>query len=330
MEVPYSCDVGAASSKAAGRDAPASKPKRRPGRPRRADAPVVDWAAVDRLLVFGERHVDPATGQQTVKYPTLAAIAERYDVSRNLIWVYSNKSKCYARREEARVQPLTRTDEKPSASMPRVKRRTGRPRQADAALIDWATVDRLLVFGERQVNPVTGQAAVTYPSLATLGERYNVSANRMWLYANKSRCFERRNEAREKTLARTDEKLIEKLSEVRALATSDVVGVADQFLLRFETELREGRVKTDSAVDFDRVARLRELMLGRSDSRSELNGELSLSAIQERHRRLRSRVDELTPEVTGTADHTPRELAGVRDAGCSELAGDEHGGEDLR
>jgi hypothetical protein len=243
MELPYSCEVGAANSKAGRRVAPASKPKRRPGRPRRADAPVVDWAAVDRLLVFGERHVDPATGLETVRYPSLVTIAERYGVSRNLIWVYSNKSKCYVRRKEARA----------------------------------------------------------------------------------------------KTLARTDEKLIEKVSEARALATSDVVGVADQFLMRFEKELREGRVKTDSAADFDRVARLRELMLGRSDSRSELHGELSLSAIQERHRRLRSRTDGLTPEVTGTADGPLRELSGVQDAsggvqdaGGRELAGDELGVEDLR
>ena len=202
--------------------------------------------------------------------------------------------------------------------------------------MDWAAVDRLLVFGERHVDPATGLETVRYPSLVTIAERYGVSRNLIWVYSNKSKCYVRRKEARAKTLARIDEKLIEKVSEARALATSDVVGVADQFLMRFEKELREGRVKTDSAADFDRVARLRELMLGRSDSRSELHGELSLSAIQERHRRQRSRTDGLTPEVTGTADAL-RELSGVQDAsggvqdaGGRELAGDELGVEDLR
>ena len=285
---------------------------------------------MDRLLVFGERQIDQATGQETVKYSSLAAIAERYGVSRNLIWVYSNKSRCNERRKEAVAKRLTLPDENPIETVAKPKRRTGRPKQSDAALIDWATIDRLLVFGERRVDPVSGRAAVTFPSLADVAKRYNTSQNRVWLYSNKSRCFERREEAREKALARTDEKLIERVSEARALATSDVVEILDGYILRFRKELDDGKVRTDSAADLDRLVRLKELLLGRSDTRSELHGELSLSAIQDRHRRLRARVDELTPEVTGTADGSLRELSGVLDAGGGELAGDELGGEDLR
>lgn len=181
------------------------------------------------------------------------------------------------------------------------KRRSGRPKRADAPMVPWVTVDKLLVFGERDVDPASGGERVRYPSLADLAARYGVSRTLMWKYAHKHKVYERRREAQLKTEARTEHKVIEKLSTARANATVDVLGVLDEFISRFGADLREGRVKTDSAADFDRMARLRELMSGSPDSRLELGG-LTLGAIQARHRTVRSQVAQLTPAIAGTAE----------------------------
>jgi len=210
----------------------------------------------------------------------------------------------------------------PTDPPPKPKRRPGRPKRADAPIIDWDEVDRLLVFGERCVDSTTGQEAIRFPSLAVLGKRYGVSAHRVWQYSNKARCYKRRAEAQLKTQARFEDKVVEKIASARALATGDLVRVADTFLSAFGRELSEGRVRADSPADFDRVARLRELLVGGADSRQELRGELTLSAIQERHRRLRARVDGLTPELAGTVEG---ELGDARDAGGrDELGGEEN------
>ncbi|HET9621187.1 MAG TPA: hypothetical protein VFP84_07465 [Kofleriaceae bacterium] len=186
------------------------------------------------------------------------------------------------------------------------KRRPGRPRRADAPKVPWESVRRALVFGEREVDPVTGDERVHFPSLAVLADRYGVSRTLMWKFAHKERVYERRTEAKLKAQARFEDKVIEKLADARATATVDVIAVVDQFLLRFETDLREGRVKTDSAADFDRLARLRELMSGSSDARIDLQGGLTLEAIQSRHRTVRAQVAQLTPQITGTVGDVQR------------------------
>jgi hypothetical protein len=188
----------------------------------------------------------------------------------------------------------------PNSPTPKSARPKGRPRRADAPKVPWPEVDRILVHGESQVDPDTGQEVLRYPSLVELAGRYGVSRTRVWTYANKYKCYERRREAQVKTMARTDDKLIEKLSESRAIATTDVLRIVDQYLIGFEKELQEGRVKTDSAMDFDRLVRLRELLVGGADSRTEVMGGITLVALQERHRQLRAQVDGSTPALTGT------------------------------
>jgi hypothetical protein len=89
------------------------------------------------------------------------------------------------------------------------------------------------------------------------------------------------------------------LSSARATHTVDVLRVVDQFLLGFEKDLREGRVRTDSPTDFDRLTRPREFVTGGADSRQELTGSVSLTAIQERHQRLRTQAERVPAELTG-------------------------------
>ena len=193
-------------------------------------------------------------------------------------------------------------DTAPASGDPKAKRRKGRPKRGDTPIVDWDAVDKALVHGERFTDPATGKEGTKYPSLVELGERHGVSRTRVWQYAQQARCYDRRKDAQLRTQAQYDSLVIAKVSASRAIATADIVGIVDQFLLGFERELQGGRVRTDSAADFDRLIRLRELLLGRVDGRTELQGGLTLEAIQARHTRLRGQADGMTPELTGTAN----------------------------
>ena len=73
---------------------------RKQGRPRKGKAPFVSWQEVDRLLVFGEKVVDEASGHEDIQYPSFRQVAERFGVSKSLIGQYAAKHNCMKRREE--------------------------------------------------------------------------------------------------------------------------------------------------------------------------------------------------------------------------------------
>ena len=75
----------------------------------------------------------------------------------------------------------------------------------------------------------------------------------------------------------------------------------------------EGRVKTDSPADFERLTRLRELITGKADSRSEVRGEFSLGEIQARHRRQREQQTTSTAKLIGLPAPAPGDPATPED-----------------
>ena len=184
--------------------------------------------------------------------------------------------------------------------MPPSKRPRGRPRRADAPIIPWDEVDRLLVHGEKVKDEGSGHETRRFPSLEEIGKRYGVSKNRIWQYASKHKCLERRKESEAREQIRYDRIVTARRAEARALGTEDVVEVVDDYIRGFKQAVTDGKVRMDSAADLDRLVRLKELMLGNADSRQEIQGGLTLDAIQERHRKLRAQVDGLTPELAGT------------------------------
>ena len=185
------------------------------------------------------------------------------------------------------------------------KRPRGRPRKADAPVLPWDEVDRLLVFGEK-VTSADGEAtALRFPSLEELGQRYGVSKNRIWQYASKHKCLERRKESQVREQTRYERIVVARRAEARALGTEDVVQIIDGYIEGFRKAVDEGKVRFDSPADLDRLVRLKELMLGNADSRQEIQGGLTLDAIQQRHQKLRSQVQGLTPELSGTAVDQP-------------------------
>jgi len=177
------------------------------------------------------------------------------------------------------------------------QRPRGRPKKSEAPIVAWDEVDRLLVFGER-VKDKAGRDAVKFPSLADLGARYGVSRNRVWQYASKARCFQRREETRLKAQERYEQKVVERVAEARALATADVVGVVDDYIRGFRNAIEEGRVRFDSPADLDRMVRLKAHLVGNADSRQEQRA-VTLEAIQARHQRVRAQAEGSTSTLSG-------------------------------
>ncbi len=86
-------------------------PKRRPGRPRKSEAPLISLEELDRLLVYGEV-VQTEDGASTTRYPTYRELAERYDVALSYISSYVKSHNCVRRREDAKTRVALRVDEK--------------------------------------------------------------------------------------------------------------------------------------------------------------------------------------------------------------------------
>jgi len=197
--------------------------------------------------------------------------------------------------------PYNRKAMEPSSSSPTKNRPPGRPRRADAPVVPWDEVDRALVFGEKVTDPETQRSELMFPSFLELAKRYGVSKNRIWQYSTKNKCLERRKECQLREQVRCDRIVTARRAEARALSIEDVVQIIDDYISGFREAVNEGKVRFDNPTDLDRLVRLKELMLGNADSRQEIQGGLTLDAIQERHQRVRDQVDSLTPELEGTA-----------------------------
>lgn len=61
-------------------------------------------------------------------------------------------------------------------------------------------------------------------------------------------------------------------------------------------------MRCDTPADFDRVVRLKELVTGNADSRQEINGSITLAAIQESRRQVQARLDSIraNPALAGS------------------------------
>jgi hypothetical protein len=90
------------SSAKATRQEMAGAAKRKRGRPRNGDRPVIPWLEIDRLLVFGEMVRDQQTGREDLRYPSQRELGKRFGVSSGLIGYYSKQHQCMKRREENR------------------------------------------------------------------------------------------------------------------------------------------------------------------------------------------------------------------------------------
>jgi hypothetical protein len=188
-------------------------------------------------------------------------------------------------------------------------RKMGRPRNADRPVIPWEEVDRLLVFGETVRDEETGYETVRYPSLRELGRRYGVSGALIGRHSVQHRCMERREENSARERACFERKVVEKLAEARAMSTAEAIAIVDGYMQSFRNALDEGRVRTDSAGDFNTMMRLKAFLEGKADSRQEVQGVITLEQMQERHRALRAQLESLDPAITGEVPPRDRDRA---------------------
>jgi hypothetical protein len=186
-----------------------------------------------------------------------------------------------------------------SATTESQNRKMGRPRNADRPVIPWEEVDRLLVFGETVRDEETGRETVRYPSHRDLGRRYGVSGALIGRYSVQHRCMERREENSARERISFEQKVVEKLAEARAMSTAEAIAIVDGYMHSFRNALDEGRVRTDSASDFNTMMRLKAYLEGKAESRHEVQGVITLEQMQERHRALRAQLESLDPAITG-------------------------------
>ena len=91
----------------------------------------------------------------------------------------------------------------------------------------------------------------------------------------------------------------------RILQTSELVGICDEYLIQCREALEKKTMRTSNPADMNTVARLREFLLGRADSRRETNGVVSLEVIQVRHaERIQARAA-LPDSVSGIVPALP-------------------------
>lgn len=284
---------------------------------------------VDRLLVEGEL-LAGVDGTDTRVWPSQREVAKRFSVAPSLVAAFAKQHRCVERKaafqagkpappitlkdQEAATAvttPSSTASEPPSAAPSETssqqsepKRKPGRPRKAEAPLISYEELDRLLVFGEVTVLE-NGATTTVYPPYRQLAERYGVAPSVIASYAKSHNCMKRREQTATRVAVRTEEKLIELRADAIAVGEDRLVQMIDEFLLSFEKALKEGRVRSDNPTDVNTLARLKAFILGGADSRSEVRTILSLESIQERYARMLRDQREATPEM-GSVRRTPR------------------------
>jgi hypothetical protein len=197
----------------------------------------------------------------------------------------------------------------------------GRPKRGQGPGVPWQEVDQLLVLGEEVLNEKTGRPEVRYPTYRDLSSRYGVSNSLIATYAAKHQCMKRREENIARTQAQFEQKLIEKRAEARAMSAAEAIEIIDGYMQSFRQAMEEGRVRTDSATDFNTLARLKAFLEGKADSRQEVQGVITLEDMQARHRALRAQLEALDPAVTGEVPPRERDRArGLLEDGSSDDA----------
>lgn len=182
---------------------------------------------VDRLLVEGELIVGEDGVERRV-WLSQRDVAARFHVSPSLVAAFAKQHRCTERRKEfeARGTAAPTSEENTNAleetptpegavSEPPLqapRRKPGRPRKAEAPLISYEELDRLLVFGEVQLLE-DGTSTTVYPTYRALAERFGVAPSVIASYAKSRNCLKRREQTATRVAVRTEEKLIDLRAE---------------------------------------------------------------------------------------------------------------------
>jgi hypothetical protein len=179
-------------------------------------------------------------------------------------------------------------------------KKAGRPAKGDEPPYNVEELDRLLVHGEH-VEVDKGEIKVVYPTFRELALRYGCSLSTISDYAKAHNTARRRKAAGDRLRILSDAKLTELRADAVAITRDDEIRIIDTFIAQFEKALAEGRVRCDNIADFNTALRLKQLLMGDADSRSELNVTVSLQALQARHLESMRRVEVVHAAETGEA-----------------------------
>lgn len=193
---------------------------------------------------------------------------------------------------------------------PPVVRGRGRPRKGEEPLVDYDELDKLLVYGERAPADDGSGITTVYPTYRQLSERFGISSSVISAYAKSRNCMARRERARRRTQLRVEEKMVEARAEAIVVTKERELQIIDAYLAGFEKAITEGRVRFDNPTDYNTMARLKEFLLGGSDSRPEVQTSLSLDVLQARHRDSHRAVIETTPAERGEVEALPSKPPG--------------------
>ncbi len=185
------------------------------------------------------------------------------------------------------------------------KRAPGRPARRDAPSMPWDDIERLYIQGEQIRQRDDGSFERIFPSLRELGEKYGVSKSLIGYRAERYDWSRRRAEFQGQVQKETEAVC----AKARAVEITDAVGVLDDYIERFRTALKDGRIRTDSVQDLNVAVRLKHFLLGGADSRKEVNVLVSLEVMQERHRKLREQVAAMDAELAGVVGDADESMA---------------------
>jgi transposase-like protein len=149
---------------------------------------------------------------------------------------------------------------------------------------DPLVLEQLLVCGEEVVNE-QGQTTIHYPSCRELAKRFGTAQSTISKFARDHDCANRRDLNKARLQARVEQKLMERRAEALTTSRMGTLSTIDSFLQGFADALNNKQVRVESISDFNMMVRLREFLMGSVDQRVELQGNVTLEALQARYQR---------------------------------------------
>lgn len=174
----------------------------------------------------------------------------------------------------------------------------GRPKTGEEHY-DRAELDRLLVDGLRIVDPKTGVARMVRLSHRTIAQRLGISRGTVAAHAKKRNCTERREQAKLLEQRETDAAIATHVATQSAVSMVDILTTIDTLWRHTAADVDKGKLRAQNMVDVNTLARLKSFLQGGADSRMEIQGSITLEAMQRTHRDVVTTSAVWTPEMAG-------------------------------
>lgn len=261
---------------------------------------IIPWNLIKWIIIYGE--ANPGTKPDRRYFPNYAELARRFDCTRAAVQQFAKKNGLQELRtrflesgaEPPTPPPALESQFNPFPVEPPIVEfepeteieELHETKRNDAKLTfkDINDIQVLLVFGEQITRP-DGSSDRHFPTNAEIAKRYAVTEATISRVAKRYNCRARHDENMNRIQAIKEQRISTAIAEADFLGTEFVVGVIDEYIRKFQECLAKGEVRVDNPNDFNTMVRLRQFLLGGSDSRLEVMGNLTLDVLQERFQR---------------------------------------------